>query len=648
MAIVKMSKFNLLVFNSERKNLLHKLQKFDEVHFMDLKEDEELGEYDLDKVKEPESIVAINEEINRINYAIEALSKYQKKDSALKVLKEGRTTLEFSEIEEKANKVDYKSICKQVIEINSDMDQLSQDIANTNIKIKEICPWIKLDVPIKNLMSLEHVKLMIGKFPARFKQKVEEGFVSTEYTYFEVLSESGGNLYVLIITNDEEEDLVNEMLRNNYFSDIKIEIEGKPEEEVKKLKNEVELKQKQISKNEEKLKKLSQKVIDLQIVYEYLMNVILRTEESENFLTTESVNVIEGYIPTSRSEEFNDLVTSTLSNDIYYFKLEEADKDDTNAPILLKNSKYTRAFESLTTMYAYPKYNELDATGVMAPFYSFFFGMMIADAGYGLLLLLGTVLALKIFNLGEEQKNTMRFFACNGFFTILWGLIYGSFFSFSIPTGIIDPTTQYMEVLILSIGLGIVHIYVGLGVGAYMNIRDGKPLAALFDTGFWYMALTGAILLLVGSQYPISNVVSKISLYVMIIGMVGIVLTAGRESPSVGGKLGGGLYSLYGISGYVGDFISYSRLMALGLAGGYLAAAINDMVFMLFDLKAIGIVVGIIVFVIGHSFNLFLSALSAYVHDIRLTYVEFFGKFYGGGGKAFKTLRSESKYFDIK
>ena len=648
MAIVKMSKFNLLVFNSERKNLLHKLQKFDEVHFMDLKEDEELGEYDLDKVKEPESIVAINEEINRINYAIEALSKYQKKDSALKVLKEGRTTLEFSEIEEKANKVDYKSICKQVIEINSDMDQLSQDIANTNIKIKEICPWIKLDVPIKNLMSLEHVKLMIGKFPARFKQKVEEGFVSTEYTYFEVLSESGGNLYVLIITNDEEEDLVNEMLRNNYFSDIKIEIEGKPEEEVKKLKNEVELKQKQISKNEEKLKKLSQKVIDLQIVYEYLMNVILRTEESENFLTTESVNIIEGYIPTSRSEEFNDLVTSTLSNDIYYFKLEEADKDDTNAPILLKNSKYTRAFESLTTMYDYPKYNELDATGVMAPFYSFFFGMMIADAGYGLLLLLGTVIALKIFKLGEEQKNTMRFFACNGFFTIIWGLIYGSFFSFSIPTGIIDPTTQYMEVLILSIGLGIVHIYVGLGVGAYMNIRDGKPLAALFDTGFWYMALTGAILLLVGSQYPISNVVSKISLYVMIIGMVGIVLTAGRESPSVGGKLGGGLYSLYGISGYVGDFISYSRLMALGLAGGYLAAAINDMVFMLFDLKAIGIVVGIIVFVIGHSFNLFLSALSAYVHDIRLTYVEFFGKFYGGGGKAFKTLRSESKYFDIK
>lgn len=648
MAIVKMSKFNLLVFNSERKNLLHKLQKFDEVHFMDLKEDEELGEYDLDKVKEPESIVAINEEINRINYAIEALSKYQKKDSALKVLKEGRTTLEFSEIEEKANKVDYKSICKQVIEINSDMDQLSQDIANTNIKIKEICPWIKLDVPIKNLMSLEHVKLMIGKFPARFKQKVEEGFVSTEYTYFEVLSESGGNLYVLIITNDEEEDLVNEMLRNNYFSDIKIEIEGKPEEEVKKLKNEVELKQKQISKNEEKLKKLSQKVIDLQIVYEYLMNVILRTEESENFLTTESVNVIEGYIPTSRSEEFNDLVTSTLSNDIYYFKLEEADKDDTNAPILLKNSKYTRAFESLTTMYAYPKYNELDATGVMAPFYSFFFGMMIADAGYGLLLLLGTVLALKIFNLGEEQKNTMRFFACNGFFTILWGLIYGSFFSFSLPTGIIDPTTQYMEVLILSIGLGIIHIYVGLGVSAYMNIRDGKPLAALFDTGFWYMALTGAILVLLGSQYPISSVVSKISLYAMIIGMVGIVLTAGRDSPSVGGKLGGGLYSLYGISGYVGDFISYSRLMALGLSGGYLAAAINDMVFMLFDLKAIGIVVGIIIFVVGHSFNLFLSALSAYVHDIRLTYVEFFGKFYDGGGKAFKNLRSESKYFNIK
>lgn len=205
-----------------------------------------------------------------------------------------------------------------------------------------------------------------------------------------------------------------------------------------------------------------------------------------------------------------------------------------------------------------------------------------------------------------------------------------------------------MEILIVSIAFGIVHIYVGLGVSAYVNIRDGRPLDALFDTGFWYMTLTGAILLIVGTQVAIPNIASKISLYLMIFGMVGIVLTGGRESPSIGGKLGGGFYSLYGISSYVGDFISYSRLMALGLSGGYLASAINDMVFMLFDINIIGVLFGIIVFVVGHLFNLFLSALSAYVHDIRLTYVEFFGKFYDGGGKAFKTLRNKSKYINIK
>lgn len=648
MAIVKMSKFNLLVFNSERKNLLHKLQKFDEVHFMDLKEDEELGEYDLDNVEEPESIVAINEEISRINYVIESLSKYQKKESALKVLKEGRTTFEFSEIEEKANKTDYKSICKQVIEINSDIDQLSQDIANTNIKIKELTPWIKLDVSIEELMSLKHVKLTLGKFPARFKQKVADDLVSTEYSYYEVLNESEGNLYVLIITNEEEENLVNEILRNNNFSDVKIELEGKVEEEVVKLKEEVSAKQNQISSNEANLRKLSEDVLDLQIVYEYLMNVKLRITESENFLTTDNVNVIEGYVPTSKSEAFTEVVNNALSNNIYYFKLEEADKDDPDAPILLDNSKYTRSFESLTTMYAYPKYNEIDPTKIMAPLYSFFFGMMVADAGYGLLLLLGTVTLLKVFNLTDEQKNTMRFFYCQSFFIILWGLIYGSFFSFSIPTGILDPGTQYMEILIVSIAFGIVHIYVGLGVSAYVNIRDGRPLDALFDTGFWYMTLTGAILLIVGTQVAIPNIASKISLYLMIFGMVGIVLTGGRESPSIGGKLGGGFYSLYGISSYVGDFISYSRLMALGLSGGYLASAINDMVFMLFDINIIGVLFGIIVFVVGHLFNLFLSALSAYVHDIRLTYVEFFGKFYDGGGKAFKTLRNKSKYINIK
>lgn len=647
MAIVKMSKFNLLAFDSNREDLLHELQKFDYVHFQDLKEDSELEDYELENIEDPESIVAINEEINKVKYGIDILSRYEEKQSALKAMQEGMETMEYTELEERALKIDYQSICNQIIKLTSEIEKLSQDIGKINVEIEELSPWIKLETPIKDLKAFRQVELMVGTVPNRLKQKLSEELVSTKYTYYEILSEDKENLYVLIMTSKEEEEIIKEILRKYSYSNVKIGIEGEPALKITELKEEISSKKEEISSCKEQLSSLAGENSNLQIVYEYLKNNKLKITESENFLTTDSVNVIEGYVPTDMEGEFTQIVKNSLDN-VYYLELEEAEKEDSNAPILLENGKFSRSFESLTTMYALPKYNEIDPTPLYAAFYSFFFGMMVADAGYGLVLLLATTFVLKFFNLTEKQADGIRFYFYHSISTIFWGLIYGSFFSFSIPTGILDPGTQYNQVLILSMAIGIVHIYFALGVSAYLNIRDGKPLDALYDTGFWYMALTGVILVLLGTQVALPEIVSTVSLYVMIAGMVGIVLTGGRDSTGIGARLAGGAYSLYGISSYVGDFVSYSRLMALGLSGGFIASAINDMVFMLFETNIVGILVGIVVFIGGHMFNLFLSALSGYVHSIRLTYVEFFGKFYEGGGTAFKFLRSKSKYISIK
>ncbi|MDD4725410.1 MAG: V-type ATP synthase subunit I [Tissierellia bacterium] len=647
MAIVKMSKFDLLAFNSDRENLLHELQKFNYVHFLDLKEDVSLEDYDLNTVEVPESIVAIDEKIAKVRNTLEILSKYRKKESAFKTMQEGLETFEFTELEERALQIEYDTICNEILTLNRNIDELGQGIVKSNADISELSPWIKLDTPIKDLESFKQVELILGTIPRKLGQKVEDDLVTTEHTYYEVLSEDKENLYVLVMTSKDENVLSNEILRNCSFSNVKIDIEGEPALEIAKIEDNIKSLKEKISENEIKLENLTEELPDLQIVYEYLMNRKLRITSSENFLATDTINVIEGYIPTDMSEEFTEIVKKTLNNDCY-IELKEAEKDDEEAPILLKNSKFARAFESLTGMYALPKYNEVDPTPFLAPFYSFFFGMMVADVGYGLMLLVCTFLVLKVFNLTETQKDTIRFFYYHSIFTILWGLIYGSFFSFSIPTGILDTGIQYNEILIIAIIFGIIHIYFALGINAYMSIRDGKPLDALFDVGFWYMALTGGILLLVSSVATLPANLAAISKYVMIIGMVGIVLTGGRQSSSIGGRLVSGLYSLYGISSYVGDFVSYSRLMALGLSGGFIASAINDMVGMLFDTGIIGIIFGIVVFVVGQLFNLFLSLLSAYVHSIRLTYVEFFGKFYEGGGTAFKTLRNKAKYISIK
>ena len=385
----------------------------------------------------------------------------------------------------------------------------------------------------------------------------------------------------------------------------------------------------------------------MEAVYEYLKNKKLRITESEKLAETKNTCIINGWIPSDKKDAFENAVKE-ITGENYYVTFEEAEKDDSEVPIKLKNNRIVTPFESLTGMYAYPRYNEIDPTPLLTPFYIAFFGMMGADAGYGLVLLLGTLFVLKFFNLNKKMRLFVEFFFYLSFSVIIWGVLYGSYFGLEIP-GMwrwVNPSTEFQKLLILSVVFGLIHLFFGLAIKAYMNFRDGKPLDALYDVGFWYMALAGGILFLLFKMLKLSPSIANISMWVMIAGMVGIVLTGGREAKSIGGKIGGGLYSLYGISSYVGDFVSYSRLMALGLAGGFIAQAMNIIAGMLGG-NLIGLIFVPVIFLLGHLFNMFLSFLGAYVHTSRLMYVEFFGKFYEGGGKPFKDFRTESKYINL-
>lgn len=648
MSIVKMTQFSLLALNADKEQLLHDLQKFKYVHFSNLNEDDELMDLGLESARVPEKIVAIDEEISKVKYGIDVLSKYDTRPTGLKAMKEGKETLEFSELEEKALGIDYSSILKKIKEADKDMEALKREEEQFRTKINELEPWKNLDVPMSAFQSMEVCEVFLGTIPKRNQESVQQDLIETQYTYFEIIDEHKNKLYVVAITADDEVELVTSILRANNFVEVKFDINGVPKEEIESLQNQIRIVEQEYSSRDEELKGYSMQLPKLEIVYDYMMNRRLRIASSENFLMAGEIQVIEGYVPTDKMDEFLVVIKSSLNN-VYYIETEDAKEDDPDVPILLENSKFTTAFESLTSMYALPKYNEIDPTPFFAVFHILFFGMMVADFGYGLLIFLGTFIALKFFNLAESQKVTIRFYFYGGIATMLWGLIFGSFFGgvISMPA-LIDPMTEYNRLLIISIALGIVHIFYALGIKAYINIRDGKPWDALFDTGFWYMALVGAIIMLLVYVDVVQSSMMEVAKWVMIAGMVGIVLTGGRDSASIGGKIGGGLYSLYGITSYIGDFVSYSRLMALGLSGGYIAYAINLMVGMLMGIGVLGATAGVVVFVVGHLFNLFLSALSGYVHSIRLTYVEFFGKFYEGGGKTFKKLISQTKYINLK
>lgn len=647
MAIVKMSNFSLFAFDVDREKLLHELQKFKYVHFVNLKDDK-LEDLRLNQVQVPESIVSIDEELNKVNYSIDIMSKYFSRESGLKALQTGKPNFEFKELEEKAREIDYSSVYENLKAEWTKREGYIQEVDKLKLNIQELSPWKNLNIKIKDLQGFNQSVIYLGTIPKKLKMRLEEELLNTKYAYTEIVGEDKDNIYLISLTSREEAEILNDILKNNNFTNITLKGEDTPENEISTINEEIKGIEKKVNYCEEECRTLSSNLPDFEIVYDYLNNKKLRLSASENFVKTDEVVVIKGYIPTDMVDSFKDSVNNVLGK-FYYLQVEEAKKEDCNTPILLKNSKFASTFESLTSMYALPQYSEIDPTPFLAPFYLLFFGMMGADLGYGLLMLLGTSIVLKKCNLSESTRLFVRFFFYLSFSVMLWGLVYGSFLGLDLPMKkLINPATDYNTLLILSIIFGLIHIYFGLGLKAFLLIKAKKPLDALFDVGFWYMALTGGILYLVSVVVSIPEILKTIGFIMMVAGMVGIVLTGGRSAMSIGGKLGGGIYSLYGISSYIGDFVSYSRLMALGLSGGFIAGAVNMIARMLADGGAVGMVFAFLIFVGGQMFNLGLSLLGAYVHSIRLIFVEFFGKFYDGGGKAFNIYRSKPKYINLK
>ncbi|HMM69897.1 MAG TPA: V-type ATP synthase subunit I [Gudongella oleilytica] len=648
MAIVKMSQFSLFAFDDHKEELLKHLQRFEYVHFSNLEEDKDLTSLGLKGVRTPEGLTEVEEQLTRINSCIETLSKYFVKETGLKAMKKGQDTYTFAELEEKSHQIDSNRLCIQVRDLWKEREGHKQAIDKLMVQIGELKPWKGISSPLKDLDSIRDTELFIGTVPRKLKEKVITDLSEVEGIYYEVVDEDKESLYLLVMSYGQEAEKTKELLRNSSFTKAILHGEGSPSEEITILESKIALLQEQISEIDEKLKELAPSLEELKLMYDYLSNKKLRLASTENFVMTEKVNVIKGFIPSDKASDFEERIKEALGS-VYYLELEEVDKDDPNVPILLKNSDFASTFESLTSMYALPQYNEVDPTPLLAPFYLIFFGMMAADVGYGLIMLIGSMFVLKNFNLKDNTRMFLKFFYYLSFSVIIWGFIYGSLFGGIIPLpGIFDPAEDYNTLLILSIAFGLIHIYFALGIKAYKLIKSGKPKDALYDVGFWYMALTGSIVYLLNMVMTMPPILKTISLVVMVLGMLGIVATGGREAKSVAGRVGGGVYALYGISGYVGDFVSYSRLMALGLAGGFIAGAVNMMAGMVAQSGPIGFVFAIIIFIFGQTFNLGLSLLGAYVHTIRLTFVEFFGKFYEGGGKSFNTFKSKPKYINLK
>ena len=564
------------------------------------------------------------EQVQRMERLMQQLKPYAPKRGMLSGLPE-----ESAQALKEVNPTDQQA-ARRMEELLDQLEQGRRSLEEARQEQARLSPWRDLDLTWDELQQgLGYTRFRLGILPATAWEALSRQDTPIGYT---LVSQSAGRCCLLAAAVEPEGF---DALPPGWEPVGLSPWEGTPAQQLNRLEQQIQALEKEQEQLTQTLKELAaDDVLPARLTEQYRAK---SQRESAPCVATQETVLLEGWIPKKKQEKLEKLLNQTGLP----YGLDCRDPlPEESPPTLLENSKTVRQFEGITNMFSVPNYHEGDPNGIMAPWYWLIFGMMMGDVGYGAMMVVLILLVKKFMKLGEEGVKLMNVMLYSSITTMLCGVVFGSYFGETWHPLLFSPMEDPVSMLLLTLLVGVAHIFTGLGVKIYRNVRQGKVLDALFDQVSWILLIAGLGLLFLPATQMVGGVLA-------VMGALIILFTAGRDRKGLVSKAVGGLSGLYGITSYLSDILSYSRILALSLATGVVGMVMNMLAGMIQG-SVIGWILSLAIYAAGHIFNLALSLLSAYVHDCRLQYIEFYGKFYEGGGTLFRPFSIDPHYLRLK